>query len=375
MTDNASVVAIAEPARVQISQIDKQLKGIWSSQAGATRASTFNLLVFEPEQADPNSIAEAIGTIAVQHPCRAIALVGASEAAQNGLEAYIAAYCPVSEGGNRESICCEYITLRASGQALRELHTTVASLLLPELETFLWWRGPLSPHMELFTSLKSVVDRTVIDSLLFEDPLQGLKNFATFALAQERNRSFGDLNWSRIIPWREETALAFDAEERRSCLGVLDRIIIEYGQGAEEPLNPAQAYLFLGWLAGRLGWQPLSIHTRELLQQIILRDETGRPIQATIRAVPGAAALAGQLTSVGLRSEEVGAACSTVLCGTDTSSCLRMQMNIGEANISRVSDVEMLSTEQLLSAALRTPDRDPIYEQSLAFLHALLQLK
>ncbi|UFP96131.1 glucose-6-phosphate dehydrogenase assembly protein OpcA [Gloeobacter morelensis] len=375
MTENASVVAIAEPSRVQVSQIDKQLKTIWSAQEGATRASTFNLLVYESELQDPNSIGEAIGAIAVQHPCRAIALLASTDGPKDNLEAYVAAYCPVSEGGGRESICCEYITLRASGKALDELDTTAAALLLPELETFLWWKGPLNTHLELFTNLQHIVDRTVVDSSLFETPEKALESYTSLALGNEKSRSFGDLNWSRLTPWREETAVAFDSEGRAACLGALDRVIIEYGQSEGIPLNPCQAYLFLGWLASRLGWQPLSLHNKDLTKQIIMRDSTQRPIQVTLRAVAGEAHLAGQITSVGLRSEEMGAACSTVLCSSDSSSCIRMQMNVGEATLSLVSDIDTLTTEQLLSEALRTPDRDPIYEESLEVIHDLMQLK
>ncbi len=378
MTENASVIALAEPQKVQISQIDKQLNRIWISQTDgtATRASTFNFLIYEREGPEASQIPEAIAEIAIQHPCRAIVLSATEQAPEGGLEALVAAYCPISGGGNPESICCEYITLRAKGEALKDLHTTVASLLLPELETFLWWKGPLTDQIGLFTNLQGIVDRTIVDSALFEAPEQGLERYAAFALNPDRIASFGDLNWARLTPWREETALAFDSEERRACLGGIDRVIIEYGQEAGKVANPSQAYLFLGWLASRLGWQPLSAHTKkELTKQIILRDADQRPIQATVQAVETSPAQSGQLISVGLRSEELGAACSTVLCSADSPSCLRVQMNVGEANISQVSDLDTLTTEQLLTEAMRSLDRDPIFEESLAVIRDLLRLK
>jgi glucose-6-phosphate dehydrogenase assembly protein OpcA len=377
MTNSPPVIALAEPLKVQVSQINKQLSRIWSSQndGGATRASTFNLLVFDPGQKDPNAVTDTVGAIAVQHPCRAIVLAAAGEdLPEPGVEAFVAAYCPVSEAGNRETVCCEYVTLRARGQALVDIHTTAASLLLPELETILWWQSPLNPYLQLFTNLQKIVDRTIIDSTLFETPEKGLISFTNLVFRGDWRGSFGDLNWSRLTPWREEAALAFDSEERAACLGALDGVMIEYGLADGSAPNPVQALLFVGWLASRLGWQPLSVHARDGLRQIILTDADQRPIQATIRSVPAEAALCGQLTSVGLRSEQMGASCSTVLCSSDSTSCLRMQMNVGEALITQVSDVDTQTTKQLLSEALRTPDRDIIYEQSLAVVDQMLRL-
>lgn len=370
----APVVALSEPMRVQVSQIDKQLNQIFQSQAdgGATRASTFNLLVYECKDQDANDIAETIGAIAVQHPCRAIVISAAPQAPEAGLEALVAAYCPISESGNRETICCEYVTLRAKGQVLEELHTTVASLLMPDLQTFLWWRGPINVNVQLFVKLLDLVDRTIVDSSLFVAPENALQRVAGLILNPEQQSTFGDLNWSRLTPWREETALAFDSEERRSCLMALDNVVIEYGETDGNP-NPNQAYLYLGWLASRLGWEPLSLHKKEGTRQIVLRGND-QPIQAIIRAVPiSDSTQAGQIISIGLRSSDQGAACSVVVCGDDASSCMRVQMSIGETSTSQSANLQTQTVEQLLSQELQTLDRDVIFEQSLQVINKLLQ--
>jgi glucose-6-phosphate dehydrogenase assembly protein OpcA len=376
MKNSSPVVALAEPQKVQIAQVNKQLSKIWSAKndSGATRASTFNLLVFQPEMAGADEIPAYVGAIAVQHPCRAIVLSAASDVPESSLEALVAAYCPISEAGAQESICCEYVTLRASGQALQELHTTVSSLLLPELETFLWWQAPIAPHMQLFTNLQGIVDRTIIDSLLLETPDESLLNFSELALGSKESHSFGDLNWSRLTPWREEAALAFDTEERFKCLGSIDQVVIEYGQGSGESVNPSQAYLLLGWFAGRLGWTPLSLHSKQGLRQLILTDREQRPIQASLKAVPTEAHLNGRITSIGLRSSDQGSACSTVLCSEDASSCVRVQTVIGEANVSHITALTDLNTEELLAEALQAPDHDLIYEEALEAVHAMLSL-
>ncbi len=376
MKNSSPVVALAEPQKVQIAQVNKQLSKIWSAKndSGATRASTFNLLVFQPETANAEEIPASVGAIAVQHPCRAIVLSAASDVPESGLEAFVAAYCPISEGGAQESICCEYVTLRASGQALEELHTTVSSLLLPELETFLWWQAPIAPNLQLFTNLQGIVDRTVIDSLLFETPDESLRKFAEFALASKGSNSFGDLNWSRLTPWREEAALAFDSEERCKCLGSLDQVIIEYGQKPNSLVNPSQAYLFLGWFAGRLGWTPLSLHSKKGLRQLIFTDREQRPIQATIKAVPTDTDLDARIMSIGLRSSDAGSDCSTILCSEDAPSCVRVQTSIGEGITTYVTALTNLNTEQLLSEVLQAPDHDVIFEEALGVVHAMLSL-
>lgn len=376
MKSSSPVVALAEPQKVQIAQVNKQLSKIWSAKndSGATRASTFNLLVFQPETPGSDEIPASVGAIAVQHPCRAIVLSAASDVPESGLEALVAAYCPISEAGAQESICCEYVTLRASGQALEELHTTVASLLLPELETFLWWQAPIGPNLQLFTNLQNIVDRTVIDSLLLQTPDESLKRFSELAITSKESNSFGDLNWSRLTPWREETALTFDSEERCKCLASIDQVIIEYGHSPDSTVNPCQAYLFLGWFAGRLGWTPLSFHSKKGLRQLIFTDREQRPIQATLKAIPADAHLDGRIASIGLRSSDQGAACSTVLCSDDAPSCIRVQATIGEATTNHVTQLTNLNTEQLLAEVLQGAEHDVIYEEALGIVNAMLKL-
>jgi hypothetical protein len=65
-----------------------------------------------------------------------------------------------------------------------------------------------------------------------------------------------DLNWMRQTRWRELVAQFFDDPNLLPYLSGLDRVTIEYAAGeSDAPIDPAQAYLFTGWLASRLGWQ------------------------------------------------------------------------------------------------------------------------
>jgi glucose-6-phosphate dehydrogenase assembly protein OpcA len=69
------------------------------------------------------------------------------------------------------------------------------------------------------------------------------------------------LNWARLTPWRELTAELFDDPLRRPLLRHVHTLQVGYASyrpdgtdGRPRESQVAAALLYVGWLAGRLGW-------------------------------------------------------------------------------------------------------------------------
>lgn len=310
--------------------------------------------------------------IAVQNPCRIITLsplIGVEE----GVTAQVSAYCPIQKttsGGNL--ICCEYITLHGSKEALNHVGNTVAALLIPGLPKFLWWKATPNLEQDLFQRLKESCNCIILDSSYFSDPES---EFLKIEELIEADTYVADLNWHRLSAWQELTASAFDPPERRSALGDVDRIGIDYEKG-----NAAQALMFLGWFASRLNWQPISYQETGGdydLKHILFKGGNGITIEAELAAIPTADAgeIIGDLIGLRLDSTNLNANCCTILC-SETTGCMRMEAG-GSAQSCRTEQVIATNDQKaefLLSQQLQRWGRDPLYEESMDVVSKILAL-
>ncbi|KGF72915.1 oxidoreductase [Neosynechococcus sphagnicola sy1] len=435
------LVTLQKPKGISLDEIEAELSAIWHSQNGdkaslaPTRASTFSMVVYEPEEfqqllavlgfydgpidgihgpltkaaveeaqksyslritgridpatlarlreevakqpaertkiSNPNlrgfSISDAI---AIQNPCRIITLCPTLGEDQ-GVTAQVSAYCPVQQSGSN-LICCEYITLRGTKTALNQVGDLVASLLIPDLPKFVWWKATPNIEQDLFKRLVETCHCIILDSSYFTAPeaefirVQGLFDSGT---------SVADLNWHRLSAWQELTAAAFDPPERRSSLGEIDQVTIDYEKG-----NAAQALMFLGWLASRLGWEPTSFVPtggEYDLKHITLMGKNQKTIQAELAAIPTAESgeITGDLIGLRLTSSNLDANCCTILC-SETTGCMRMESG-GSAQTCRTEQVTAINDQRaefLLSQQLQRWGRDVLFEESLAVAVKILKL-
>jgi glucose-6-phosphate dehydrogenase assembly protein OpcA len=439
------LVALQKPKDISLSEIEAELSQIWHSQNGekgapaAIRASTFSMVVYEPEEfqqllailgfysgpidgmhgnqtkeavkvaqktyglpitgrIDPTTLARLreegarlsidrsklanadirgynmSEAIAVQNPCRIIT-ISPSLGEDEGVSAEVSAYCPIQKttsGGNL--ICCEYITLRGNKAALNRVGNTISSLLIPGLPKFIWWKATPNPEQELFKTLVEAANCVILDSSFFSDPESEFIKMVE--LIETDTISVADLNWHRLSAWQELTASAFDPPERRVNLVEVDQISIDYEKG-----NPAQALMFLGWIASRLNWEPVSyIETGGDydLVHVHLKGPNDRTIEAELAAIPTADAgeIVGDLTGLRLTSTNLHADCCTILC-SETTGCMRMEAG-GSAQACRTEQVTATTDQKaefLLSQQLQRWGRDPLYEESMAVVGKILRLR
>jgi glucose-6-phosphate dehydrogenase assembly protein OpcA len=139
------------------------------------------------------------------------------------------------------------IVLSVGGRLREEIHSTVISLLAPDVPVYLWWMQCPDADDHLFENLSAEADRVLVDSDRFETPDNLVK------LAGQNDLLIGDLAWARLTPWRQQMAHLWDLPELRDALNhlrTLDVIYVAPGDFA----NANRALLLIGWLADRFGW-------------------------------------------------------------------------------------------------------------------------
>ena len=436
------IVTLQKPKDISLEEIEAELGKIWHDRddgkimQAATRASTFSMIVYEPEEyqqllaalgfydgpidgihgpttkqavekaqetydlkisgrVSPETLRKlreeyakqpeervqiknrnvrgftASDSIVSQNPCRIITLCP-TFGNDEGITAQVSAYCPIQKSNNN-LVCCEYITLRGTKQALERASEMVVSLAIPDLPKFVWWKATPNPEQPLFRSLAECCNCIILDSSYFSDPEA---EFLKMNALVERETYVADLNWHRLSAWQELTAAAFDPPERRAALGEVDRIAIDYEKG-----NPAQAMMFLGWIASRLQWEPVAISQENDdydITSVHLTGPDGQSVEAELAGVPTAdwGEIPGDLLGLRVTSTNTQADCCTILC-SETTGCMRMESG-GSAQSCRTEQVSVLSdrkAESLMAQQLQRWGRDLLYEESLAAAAKIIKLR
>jgi glucose-6-phosphate dehydrogenase assembly protein OpcA len=442
---NTPLVALQKPKDISLSEIEAELNGIWLSQntgggktaTVASRAATFSMVVYEPEEfqqslAGLSFYKEAIDgiigihtrdaireaqkayglpitgrvdsetfsvlrdefaklpperkeisnldtrgfsmseVIAAQNPCRVITLCP-TLGEDTGVTAQVSAYCPIQKKSEESLICAEYITLRGTKAALERVGDIVTSLMIPDLPKFVWWKATPNPEQEIFKRLSQVSNCLIVDSCYFSDPESELLKMQDLI---EQETYIADLNWHRLSPWQELAAAAYDPPERRQAITEVDNVAIDYEKG-----NAAQAFMYLGWLASRLQWKPVSFEDEGGdydLKYVKFTGPNDREITAELAAIPTAdmGEVPGDLVGLRLTSSNPNADCCTILC-SKTTGCMRMEAG-GSAQSCRTEEVTTASdqkAESLMAQQLQRWGRDLLYEESLAVTAQILKLQ
>ncbi|MEH2195155.1 MAG: glucose-6-phosphate dehydrogenase assembly protein OpcA [Nostoc sp.] len=446
-TQTSTIFSLQAPKDISLNEIDAELNQIWQSYGitgengglpSATRATTFTLVVYEPEEtqyllaalgfyngpidgilgpqmaaalrevqkknglpetgtATPETLTvlreefakvqrggeyPAAGLnngspriadeIALRNPCRIIALFPIA-GEDEGVKAQVSAYCPIQKQSSSTLICCEYITLSGTAAALERIGGMIPALLIGGLPKFLWWKATPDPNNGLFKRLAAVCNNVIVDSCNFNEPESDLLRLEELV---EAGVPLADLNWRRLASWQELTAEAYDSPNRRAALKEVDRVTIDYEKG-----NPAQALLFLGWLASRLQWQSVSYQKESGdydITRIHFISQDQRQVEAELAGVPVADVgdIIGDLIALRLSSTNPQADCGTVIC-SETGGCMRMETHGGAQSAGLFQQVTSLSeqkAEALLSQQVQRWGRESLFEESLGVTASIFKL-
>ncbi len=287
---------------VDVDRIEKELLELWQ-QAGkaseddmpsVTRACSLNFILYSTES-DVELGAGMLDEITLKHPCRAI-LAHALPSDEEHLEAWVTARCHIMPG-KKNQICCEQINVRWQGQGTRQLASVVHPLRIADLPTWLWWQKG-RPTKENVGPFLGFVDRLIVDSSDMDDHLTHLFDLKEVFQRLDEDDVLYDINWMRLLPWRQTIARCF--EESRGLLeledlDLIDNVYVTVSKGEPAKTNPepgsaggspasTQALLLVSWLATRLTWKLVEATHEDNTIKIAFRLGRRR-IDVTISAI------------------------------------------------------------------------------------------
>lgn len=232
------------------------------------------VLVTVTRRADP-TLARALETCARRLPGRHIAVILDVPPAHEGAD--IEWFTPEGCGES------EVVRLALSAERARHWPAMILPLLKPELAAYLYLPDGAVPGTA--TALVGM-DHVVLDTTAVRDPAAAWRAVTGTGSARP---AVSDLAWTRLTPWRQAVALAFDPPARR---GLLDRI-----EQVEVALEQGLAAWLIAWLASRLGLTPAAEPT--------LRYPDGRTV-AVLKSPPDPPAVRLAWSDVALRLQARG---------------------------------------------------------------------
>jgi len=234
---------------VEIGRIERELKKLWEQGDGATtRASLMNLAIYCDGAGAMAKNTELIAEITQSLACRSILIATEPDAQENQVQAWIGAHCHVS-GTGKKQICCEQISFLLEGQRTCELIPNIVfSHLDSDLPLYLWWQSQFSASLD--EQLWTWVDRLIFDSQTWENPREQFSLLRNSLLKTKSRLILCDLNWTRLLDWRQAVAGLFDTPASLAQLQIIESASISYAPG-----HHSTAMLLVGWMMAQLGWK------------------------------------------------------------------------------------------------------------------------
>ncbi|MBV9960184.1 MAG: glucose-6-phosphate dehydrogenase assembly protein OpcA, partial [Acidobacteria bacterium] len=185
-TTSSNTQRIPVDATLDVQAVERELNELWMQRAGAgkdeegamLRARVMNLMVYVTGEETAREVDEMLMRVAAVHPCRALLLIADAAGAEHDIEMHVSSRCQLEEGAGGRHLCCEQVTLSASGRFIVELPSASVPLLVSDLPVFLWWHAGLHFEEETFRELWRASDRVVIDTGTSVNPLEDLRALA-----------------------------------------------------------------------------------------------------------------------------------------------------------------------------------------------------
>ncbi len=367
---------------VPLDQIETELERLWGPSAEGimgsepenptlTRLSLANLVV-ACLGADGEHVSRALDTVLTRHPCRAI-LLRLSSDPDRRVSAEVAAQCSLPAPGLPQ-VCSEQIILNAGVSSLDLLPGAVRPLLEPDLPLILWWAGDPRPHWELFLDLADEATRLISD---FSDPAES-PELVRLALDPVHcgNTACRDMAWYGMTRWRELIAQFFDGPSESGSLSRIRQVDLVVASPANNAPPRSGAWI-IAWLAGQLGWKPLSrtIEGSELKASF---DGKEGIIHATVRVMLDPALSYPQVREVQLTAVPAPGEADE---GNETFHLMRIvgtpEVRIETCSASRCSLPRLVHASEWddarrMAAALESRLHNPPYHDALPHLFWLL---
>jgi glucose-6-phosphate dehydrogenase assembly protein OpcA len=380
---------------VPVDNLDRELIQVWKSttsggenegKVSVTLMRAMNLVVYVETDDQAERATDAVRRVVGRHPCRTIMVVnhsGGSVGAvvstpdmgtNSDLEATLSAHCEIADA-NGKHVCCEQVTISAnSPEALTRVSNLALNLLITDLSVFLWWSAGAPFNNTVLSHLEDSIDRLIVDSQTFPDPVAGLLAMARAADPAARLNDTvryapTDFNWQRMGGWREATAAVFDAPDWNTSLWRIGSIEVQYAAPADGGVpNPVQGFLYAAWLATRLNWEfhssaPPSGRGAPGNYVLTLRQGM-RSIPIVLNAVQSEGP-PGSVTSVRLTTNEANPTTFSINLAGDNMYVDCVVEREGTETATRKVRYSVPDEIGLLDTEMEQFGHDPIYEEAL----------
>ncbi len=369
---------IEVPKTLDVESVERELAKLWTEPLAETetehdeplmRSRVANLLIFAPGEAE-TAVHQTICELSELHPCRALIMLNITQAPDTDIEMFVSAIRETGKQIRTRHVCCEEITLKASGVFVLELPSAALPLLVPDLPIFLWWRDTPQVDNKELRNLCRAADRLIIDSSDFENSQIELQRLASlFGRADYETVALTDINWARLTSWRALLASFYDIQKYRQHLNRIDRVQIDYVPPVtgSEQIAP-QALLIAGWLATRLQWTIAAegvAHSPGKTIRFLFRKED-RVINLELNRVERPEMKTGRLAKVEISSGGPEGGSFIVARSADGLHLSTEARLKTDAYLGRVLPVRNRGTAQLLSREMEILCADEIYDQALA---------
>lgn len=271
---------------VPVASIDKELRKLWEADEARTNASLINLVTCSEETGSLRKNSAIIRELTQEHACRAILVEFDRTVEEPSIRSWITAHCHLSEG--KKTVCCEQISFQFTGRVTGRFRNTVFAHLNSDLPLIFWWQGELTDGFS--ERLSSVIDRLVVDSASWKDPVAAFARLHQAVAASGDNLVVQDLAWTRTWQYRLSVAATFDQPVVQQALPA-----ITTGRLVHHPDHRSSALQLLAWFAVQSGWRTaveldLAVSVQEgPVQSFAFESSAGTPITVTLEANPASA--------------------------------------------------------------------------------------
>jgi glucose-6-phosphate dehydrogenase assembly protein OpcA len=363
-----------------VAGIDAALMGIWADLArqgpadpttilARTRVLTLVVVASRPETAE--RAMDAVLKLAGRHPSRSLVLAFGDPDGPAAIDARVQAHCHPF-GGSSE-VCTEQIFLKISGEACQHPDAIATPLLVHDLPVALWWTDDPPIGGRTFTDLVALADRLVIDSGLFRD--DGRARLVSLAAHAQEGLEIYDIGWMRLELWRMLLAGLFDDPALRPFLGGIGRVRVTVAQPGSV-VRVSRAALYLGWLAGRLGWRVdggLLISSEESQGCVVTRRGRRIELEVAAEAVPEERRFRAPGALMRVELEAVAGRHRATIALVRGDDHLYAEAEIGgELRVRRTAMIEPFEDAPYLADALEAPGQDAVFGATLALAAKLI---
>ncbi|HEX2748160.1 MAG TPA: glucose-6-phosphate dehydrogenase assembly protein OpcA [Verrucomicrobiales bacterium] len=338
---------------VPLREIDGRLKQLWESGDAMTRASLMNFAVYAecPDSLEKNT--EVIREVTREHACRALLIAVEPACETPSVRAWITAHCQLGDGG-KKSVCSEQISFLIRGCGTTVVANTIFAHVDSDLPLTLWWQGDFSGNWEphLFTE----IDRLVIDSSEWEDPLAQFEILQKSHCHAASEFSVNDLTWTRVLHLRMALSACFDDPAALALLPVVESVEITCAPG-----HLMAGRFFAAWAAHRAGWK---LTGAEKPGRVFKFDAGGRTVRLSFTEKEAATAV----PSVILR----GAGLTVSLTQEDDSRFIHGHVETSAGSIERLVPCPCRTPAELVVERLRRGCNTKLYFTLLETVRAMM---